>query len=146
MRMTSFHFDQLLESKQIKRTPGRIALLQIVEDAGIPVDTQYIIEALQAEHAIDRATIFRILQIFVAKGILRKLEFREGKARFELASFDHHHLICESCNNIEDLSDCNIPALEEDILRKKGFFVKQHSLEFFGLCKKCFKKKKGKKS
>lgn len=144
--MTSFHFDQLLQSKNIKRTPGRIALLQIVEDAGVPIDAQYIIDTLQIEHAIDRATIFRILQIFVAKGILRKLEFGEGKARFELASFDHHHLICESCNGIEDLSDCNIPALEEDIMCKKGFFVKQHSLEFFGLCRKCLKQKKGKKS
>lgn len=121
----------------LKVTPARISTLKLFESFNEPVDSQEAISRLKKELDIDRVTVFRILNSFVEKGLLRRLEFGEGKARYELATEDHHHLICQSCGSIEDISDCNIDALENDIKRKKGFEVKLHTLEFYGLCKNC---------
>jgi Fur family ferric uptake transcriptional regulator len=131
---------QTLIEHKLKITEGRKALIALISNAEKPVDAQFLIEHLQKTQGIDRVTVFRILNILTGHGILQKLEFGEGKARYEIATTEHHHLICESCGAIEDVSDCNIGALEEDISKKKKFHIKRHSLEFFGLCDNCYKK------
>lgn len=125
---------QELKQASLQATPARIATMQLFESHDTPVDAQHLIEHLSGT---DRVTVFRILNAFVEKGLIRKLEFGEGKARYELNTGEHHHLICQQCGNVEDISDCNIASLEKDIQKKKGFLVKNHSLEFFGLCRDC---------
>lgn len=131
------NFDKVLIKHDLKITQARISLLKLVEKEGKPVDSQFLIETLQKAFSVDKVTIFRILNVLTEHGILRKLEFGEGKARYELATEDHHHLICQNCGSIEDISDCNIDALEKEIKTKKNFIVKLHTLEFYGLCKNC---------
>ncbi len=126
-----------LRSVNLKSTPARISALKLFEKTENPIDANQITQFLKNDLQIDRVTVFRILNSFVEKGLLRKLEFSEGKARYELATEDHHHLICQSCGSIEDISDCNIDALEKEIKTKKKFLVKQHTLEFYGLCADC---------
>lgn len=123
----------------LKKTKGREAVLRVLEDEQTPVDVSHIQNHLVKEAvSVDPATVYRILDVFYRQGIVHRLEFREGKYRYELASKeDHHHLICESCGSIADISDCAIPFLQKDIEKKKGFLVKHHSLEFFGLCLNC---------
>ncbi len=133
-------FTKLLNKHDLKITQARISLLELIEKENKPLDSQFLIDTLKQKFKVDKVTIFRILNVLTEHGILRKLEFGEGKARYELNTEDHHHLICQSCGNIEDISDCNIEALEKEIKQKKHFLVKLHTLEFYGLCKDCQKK------
>lgn len=130
-----------LRQIDLKATPARIAVLQLLEKAATPLDVASIIAYLQKNDVdIDPATAFRIVNMFTEKGIITPIQFNEGKLRYELSSkAAHHHLVCEHCGNIEDISDCNIKELEKEIQKKKGFVVKHHSLEFFGLCRNCQK-------
>lgn len=127
----------------LRATPARIAVMQLLEKTDTPVDVSMIknhLNALQIE--TDLATVFRIMNMFTEKGLIKQISFHEGKLRYELASKpDHHHLICNMCGKVEDFSDCAIPALEKDIKQKKKFFVQSHSLEFFGICAMCYRKK-----
>jgi Fur family ferric uptake transcriptional regulator len=131
---------ETLSSHNLKVTGTRKAVVDLIEKAKKPVDAQFLVENLQKKGDIDRATVFRILNVLTGHGILRKLEFGEGKARYELNKTDHHHFICTSCGLVEDISDCNISELEEEISKKKKIHIERHSLEFFGLCDNCFKK------
>lgn len=127
-----------LRQADLQVTPARIATLKLFESHAKPIDAAHLAEHLQKELGIDRVTVFRILNAFVEKGLITKLEFGEGKARYEINSpEDHHHLICENCGKIEDIDDTMIPHVESDIVKKTGFLVKRHSLEFYGLCKNC---------
>lgn len=128
-----------IHEASLKVTPARVALMQLFESHDTPLDAQHLIDHLQKEIGIDRVTVFRILNVFVEKGLIRKLTFGEHKARYELNQGEHHHLICQKCGKVEDISDCNISALEKEIKQKKHFLVKEHSLEFFGLCRDCQK-------
>ncbi len=130
-----------LNDVDLRATPARIAVMKLLERTAMPVDINTIKEHLDKETiSIDAATVFRIMNMFTRKGITRQISFNEGKFRYELASReDHHHLICQNCGRVEDFSDCAIPDLEKDIQKKKKFLVKNHSLEFFGLCFNCQK-------
>lgn len=129
----------MLEKHHIKNTPGRIAILEILQKAKKPVDIQFIIEELDKKQAsIDRATVFRIINVFTEQGIVHKLEFSEGKARYELTSLPHHHhVICVNCGIVKDIEDCDVDDLEKKISKNLEFEIQTHRLEFFGLCKKC---------
>lgn len=128
-----------LREMQLKATPPRIAVLRYLESKKEPLDAKSIFNHLHKRNIdIDPATVFRILNVFTDKGIAKQIQLNEGKFRYELNRNDgHHHLICEHCGRIEDMSDCSIGELETDIQKRKQFLVKSHSLEFFGLCKQC---------
>jgi len=128
-----------LRQADLKATPTRLAVLSLLEKTNRPVDVGSIIDYLK-ENSIkaDPATVFRIVNLFTEKGLTRQIHLNEGKFRYEPSSKeDHHHLICNTCGSIEDISDCSIDVLVKEINKKKKFLVKNHSLEFFGVCKQC---------
>ena len=128
-----------LNEANLRATPARLALLKLFETSDKPLDVHSMIEFLeQKDIKTDPATVFRIVNMFMEKGLVKPIQLNEGKFRYELSSkTDHHHLVCEKCGGIEDISDCNINALEKEIEKMKQFKVTSHSLEFFGICKSC---------
>lgn len=139
MNIKSHDCKEELREHALKATPNRLAVLNLLERIDKPIDVATIIDYLK-QHDIDMdpVTAFRIMNLFTDKGLTKKVEFQEGKSRYELLNnSDHHHLVCENCGDVEDISDCRIGELEQDIEQKKKFLVKRHSLEFFGICKNC---------
>ncbi|MBI2601311.1 transcriptional repressor [Candidatus Daviesbacteria bacterium] len=130
-----------LHKVALKATPARLATLKVLEAASKPLDVATIKSKLKKDGInADPATIFRMMNSFSDKGLVREINLQESKLRYEYsAKEDHHHLLCESCGSIEDISDCNIETWEKELREKKGFMIKHHSLEFFGLCKNCQK-------
>lgn len=132
--------DELNEF-QLKATPTRVAVMKFLESAKSPVDVNTILVHLKQKNIdTDPATIFRMMNDFLQKGITKEVQFEKGKSRYELASKgDHHHLICENCGKIEPVEDNFIPEMEKELGAKHQFLIKRHSLEFFGLCANCQK-------
>jgi len=128
-----------LKEANLQVTEARIATIQFFERYREPIDAQAVIDHLQKTLGTNRATCFRILNSFTKNGLLRKLEFGEGKARYELANLPHHHhLICEKCGCLQDIVDTVIiPDAEKELGKKHKFLIKRHALEFFGLCENC---------
>ena len=130
-----------LQEVSLKATPARITVMRFLEVIDRPVDVNAILAYLKQKNIdTDPATIFRMMNDFLQKGITKKVQLEKRKASYELTSKgDHHHLICENCGKIEPVEDNFIPQVEEDIQKKHQFLVKRHSLEFFGLCSDCQK-------
>lgn len=128
-----------LKSVNLKATPARLGILEVLENTAKPLDVASLIDYLKQHNVkADKVTVFRIMNILREKGLVIPIQLGEGKFRYELSSkADHHHFICQNCGAIEDISDCNIFELEKDIRKKKGFIVKNHALEFFGICNLC---------
>jgi Fur family transcriptional regulator, ferric uptake regulator len=124
-----------LSQSGIKLTKPRLALLSLLEKEGKPLDAAELSFMLKGR--ADQATVYRILDLLTNKGIILRLEFGEGKYRYELKKNHHHHLICQNCDSIEDVEGEYLISLEAQLRKKSGFFVKSHSLEFFGVCKRC---------
>lgn len=131
--------SQLLKEHSLKATEARIAVLEALKESAVPLDATTLSEVLEKRNIkADPATIFRIVNVLKEKGITKEIHFNEGKMRYELSNLpEHHHAICTQCGSIEDVSYCSINKLENEIQKNSGFKVKQHSLEFFGVCKNC---------
>lgn len=134
--------SDILHQAKIKQTQGRQEILSAIVSLGRPVDVADILHKLkESQIDVDRATVFRTINLFIEHAILKRIEFAEGKFRYELASLPHHHhLVCTNCGKIDGIQGCSIPkTFEQHVSEKYAFIINSHSLEFFGLCKNCQK-------
>ena len=91
------------------------------------------------DQRISRATIYRTLQWMVDAGIARKVDFGEGRFRFEHSYRHprHFHLICKSCNRSFEFLSSDIEALLEEVATARNFTPRQSVLQIHGTCETC---------
>src|SRR3982751_6004897 len=88
---------------------------------------------------ISRATVYRTLQWMVDAGIARKVDFGEGRFRFEHSYRHprHFHLICKECNRSFEFLSSDIEALVEEVAAARVFAPRQSVLQIHGTCEAC---------
>ena len=130
-------WKEALKEKGYKATPGRIAFLEALARATKPIS----VEKLRAELDIDLATIYRIVEMAKKAGLIRQIDMRHSHAHYELAHVDdHHHVICLSCNSVIEFEYPGEKKLVAHALSAANFAeITDHTLEFYGYCKKCYK-------
>jgi len=91
------------------------------------------------DQRISRATVYRTLQWMVDAGIARKVDFGEGRFRFEHSYRHprHFHLICKECNRSFEFLSSDIEALVEEVAAARNFAPRQSVLQIHGTCEAC---------
>jgi rubrerythrin len=81
----------------------------------------------------------------VDAGIARKVDFGEGRFRFEHSYRHprHYHLICKTCNRSSEFLSSDIEALVEEVAAARNFASSQSVVQIYGTCEEC---RTGKKS
>ena len=83
---------------------------------------------------ISIATVYRTVKLFEEAGILDRVEFNDGRSRYEDAERDHHdHLIDLQTGEILEFFDNEIEKLQEKISEKFGYKLLGHKLELYGI-------------
>jgi len=91
------------------------------------------------DRRISRATIYRTLLWMVEAGIARRVDFGEGKFRFEHAYRHprHFHLICKTCDQSFEFLSSDIETLLEEVASARGFEPRQSVVQIYGTCESC---------
>ncbi len=134
-------FRSILRKSGYKATPSRLAILEVFQKSKNPMSAQAIIDALPSDS--DQATVYRTLKSLKEKGVIKQIDLRHNHAHYELANIaEHHHLVCLGCGKIEDVHHCGIEDMESTVLKSSKHFaeIRQHALEFYGICKSCAKR------
>ena len=93
--------------------------------------------ANKVDTGISIATVYRTVKLFEEADILDKLEFGDGRARYEDAEREHHdHLIDLNSGEVIEFVDEEIEALQEKIAEKLGYELRGHRLELYGVPRK----------
>ena len=125
-------------------TRGRGEILRILEESPLPLTSRDIRDRF-SEPKPDAATVYRNLAILASLGLVRSVALHERSRRYEAteAGTHRHRVVCRSCGRIEAFAagKCDLSRIEDDIRRRLGFRVTDHSLEFFGECPACGKRR-----
>jgi len=91
------------------------------------------------DHRISRATVYRTLQWMVEAGIARKVDFGEGRFRFEHSYRQprHFHLICKTCHRSFEFLSSDIEAFIEEVAAARSFAASQSVVQIYGTCEEC---------
>ena len=88
---------------------------------------------------IGRATVYRTLQWMVDAGIARKVDFGEGRSRFEPTYRHprHFHLICQVCHRSSEFLSSDVESLMDEIATARNFTAKSAVVQILGTCDEC---------
>ena len=126
---------QRCEQKGLRMTSQRKIIAQVLEDAADHPDVEELYKrASKIDLTISIATVYRTVKLFDEAGILDKLEFGDGRARYEDAEREHHdHLIDINSGRVIEFMDSDIEKLQEKIAQKLGYKLMGHKLELYGV-------------
>ncbi|WP_372604163.1 Fur family transcriptional regulator [Actibacterium sp.] len=123
------------EAKGLRMTGQRRVIAQVLQDSDDHPDAEELyIRASAIDPRISIATIYRTVKLFEESGILDRLEFGDGRARYEDAERDHHdHLFDMNSGEVIEFVDPELEALQEKIAERLGYRLKGHKLELYGV-------------
>lgn len=138
--MISANINQVLKDQGYSVTSPRLLVFELLQNH----EPQSIQQLLQrAAGAIDRASLYRTLNLFVSIGVASRISIG-WKYRYELAeqfSHHHHHLSCSQCGAVISIQDDTaVTTFIERVAADHDFIPTEHQFEITGLCKRCAKK------
>ncbi len=130
----------MVQEAGLRVTDHRLTVLSVVAKVKQPVTVYDLVASLRKKNDIDQATVYRNLASLHEAGLLRRLDFNHGHAHYELETGRaSHQIVCRTCETIEKIEGISIDDAVKKMLRKSKKFkhVTTHSIEMYGLCKKC---------
>jgi Fur family ferric uptake transcriptional regulator len=132
---------RLVEHAQ-QYTPNRRAVVEALAEADGPITLP---DLLSAESTLAQSSAYRSLAVLEEAGVVTRLAHVGDHALFELDEHltgHHHHLICEECGLVIDvtLPDPVEQAMDQsfaDVARGAGFVTTHHAVDIYGRCADC---------
>src|SRR5690554_2351466 len=132
-----------LHGASYKLTPQREATVMVLlenEEDHLSAEEVFLLVKEKAPE-IGLATVYRTLDLLTELGIVDKINFGDGVARYDLRKEGidhfHHHLVCMECGSVEEIIEDLLVDVEKIVEEKWQFRVKDHRLTCHGVCKNC---------
>lgn len=133
--------DEAIRRSGLRRTVPRAVVARALQaNAGHHSvgDLQTLIDRDYSEAAtIARSSVYRALEALEGAGLVVAIRAGQDEVRFEWAEGAHHHLICDECGHVSEVSLDAAPALEREVASTYGFNTRVRHLALRGVCRGC---------
>ena len=125
------------ESSGLRMTEQRRVIVDVLEKSKDHPDVDiFYTRVSKIDKSISIATVYRTVKQFEEAGILQRVDFGDGRARYEDAKREHHdHLIDIQSGTVIEFVNHEIEELQERIAEKLGYELRGHRLELYGVPK-----------
>jgi len=134
-------YQTLLRSAGLFGTPRRQMVLEIVGNHQGVLRPSEILEKMRKRTSINRVTLYRILDLLVEKGVVRRLSAGDRTFRYGLAPTprhpDHAHFHCVQCGLMECLDPGAVPLGVKESRHLQTVTIQHVEIRFDGLCQTC---------
>lgn len=127
--------ELLCLERGLKMTAQRRVVARVLSDSTDHPDVEEVHRrAAELDPRISVATVYRTVRLLEAQNIIERLNFGDGRARYEEATAEHHdHLIDIETGRIIEFRSAEIERLQEEIAREHGLKLVGHRHELFGV-------------
>ena len=124
-----------LEGLDHRITPSRVAVIAAVlsHSGHFTVD-----DVVHQARGVGRATVFRTMRLLLEVDVVCRVLLEDGSLHYRVSRRGHHHhLVCVSCGNVQDLDECAVGDLVRELAAATEYEIEGHWLEFYGRCAAC---------
>ncbi len=127
--------EQLCVEKGLKMTGQRRVIARVLSESTDHPDVEQVYRRAAAiDPRISIATVYRTVKLFEEASILARLDFGDGRARYEEAPEEHHdHLIDVKSGTVIEFHNEEIERLQREVARRLGYELVGHRLELYGV-------------
>ncbi len=127
--------EELCVERGMRMTEQRRVIANVLQEAQDHPDVEELYRrASSVDPNISISTVYRTVKLFEDLAIIEKHEFRDGRARYEPISDEHHdHLIDVKSGQVIEFRNARIEALQEEIARELGYRIVDHRLELYAV-------------
>ena len=117
----------------IRMTSQRQVIVGVIGDAEDHPDVDELYRrAVNEDSTISIATVYRTVNLLEEAGVIDRLEFGDGRARYEESGEHHEHLVDVETGEVIEFYHAELEALKEQIANEMGYELVDHRLELFG--------------
>lgn len=130
--------NELLDSKNLSRTPCRVEILKILLEAPTALSESEIREKLA--YNFDRTTVYRTLRSFISQGVIHTILVEGRETHYAISdsndSVSNDYQVHFSCNNCEGVYCLSHHAFATPTIPDR-YISKSFDLMIRGICEKC---------
>jgi Fur family ferric uptake transcriptional regulator len=127
-----------LRSQGFRLTPQRLTILRVLVEAHEHITPSEIFRQVQSQlPGVTEATIYRTLNFLAEHGLVLVAHVGHGQLVYEIAGHDHHHLICRTCGQMQEIDHTELVVFFDRLMARTGFRVDTVHATFFGYCPGC---------
>jgi Fur family ferric uptake transcriptional regulator len=137
-------FTIYLKRKGLKMTRERRLILREIFSSDDHFEAEDLLMRFRSRREkVSRATIYRTFDLLHSAGLIKKSDFGENHYHYERSfGHEHHdHMICRRCGKVIEFNYPELEELKEKVCEESEFEMTSHSLQIFGYCKACRKKR-----
>ena len=133
------NFPERCRAAGLKVTHQRTAIYGVLAATESHPSPEEVYESVRPDlPSISLATVYKVLDLFQRHGFLRRVSTEHQVARYDANMGTHHHLVCDGCGRIQDVS-VSLPGGSLESEAGADFSVSHYDIIFHGLCRDCRK-------
>jgi Fur family ferric uptake transcriptional regulator len=137
----SEHVHAALSRDGLKRGGARERVIELLADQSCALSAVEIEDTLRVKgRPTGRASIYRVLELLVDRGLVERVAVGDGQARFEPidpSGEHHHHLVCEQCGALVAFDDPGLERAIDSLSDRLGVRIESHDVLLRGACEQC---------
>ncbi|MDE1901109.1 MAG: transcriptional repressor [Alphaproteobacteria bacterium] len=132
--MTS-RIEKLCSDRGLKMTEQRRVISRVLSESHDHPDVEEIYRrSFAIDPKISIATVYRTMRLLEDAGVIEKLDFRDGRARYEENRDEHHHhLIDVNTGEVIEFKDEEMETIKARIAAELGYDIIGDRLELYGV-------------
>lgn len=148
--MTSRHDHEKKQFRRLFRNQGvdefdrRFQVLEAFLKTEQHVTCRELVDKLAGEgHGIGVGFVAETMELLCQFGFAHRVKFDDDVPRYEHRhlGLHHDHMVCTKCGSIIEFRDEELERIQEKLAEAYGFHMLQHSMEIYGICAECLKKR-----
>jgi Fur family transcriptional regulator, peroxide stress response regulator len=128
----------LLKQHQLKATPQRLAIVELMHHAGhISIDDLFS-SIRQKFSSISLATLYKNVHTMMDVSLIREVKIPGQKTKYEIEKESHAHIMCKCCGELKDIP-MNPEVLLQTSMKLSQYKAEEISIVISGICPECQK-------
>ena len=131
-------FEAYLRRRNLKHSKPRSDILEVLLASTGHFSAQELHDQVRQKNPrIGFSTVYRNLRLLEECGLARSMDYGDGTQRYEPNRFQHHHIICSSCNRTVEFLSPELESLLRQAQQRHDFRPQSHAVRILSVCADC---------